>query len=497
MSDSDETVSYSEEEVDFQMDVDDEDVAEPNVTPNTALATILNESEELEKKSENDTVNNGSNSKGKQKMPRLRRMAPETNNNTSEETGLWKALAKIQNELSSLKRKSTGEEDQEREQEKSKKRAKISVTNTAAFDKPQSSKTFREGEIPQSSSNTKKQLSSANRKHSVPASKKNQLSTEQTNKQLSSVQSQPTATVSNSDVEADSDQNDDELDLDVGQSGDDPLLDEQAELQAIDNASSEEEEEDGILDEMATAIDIRNDDEFPGLPLPVKWAKKVNEAWKTKVSKATLNILMRKYPTPSNLTEMKVPRMNKEIWRLIGKWQRKSDLSLSATQRYLMKAATTVLKLIDYIPNNPSSEKQVAMQTAADIITMMGRVNQELVSKRKTMVRPCLKGDFKTLSTSTKVTENLFGDNLTQDIKDVQVKRKIENANTYGAFGSYQNRRGGYRGYRGNNNYYGTSNQSNSFLWRGRSRGRNYQYQQRAPHYQNQNQGSRDHTKKN
>ena len=101
--------------------------------------------------------------------------------------------------------------------------------------------------------------------------------------------------VQNSDVEDDSDQNDEEMEieLDAAQSGNDPLLQEQAALQAIDNASSEEDEEDGILDEMATAIDIRNDDEFPGLPLPAKWAKKVNEAWKTKVSKATLNVLMR------------------------------------------------------------------------------------------------------------------------------------------------------------------------------------------------------------
>ena len=489
---SDETVSYSEEEVvDFEMDVDPEPT-------DVAMATILEESEELEKKSENNNMGNGSQSsgKGKQKMPRLRiNMVPETKTN---EADLWKALEKIQNDLVTLRKRNREEDQGDNENHK---RAKISTaTDSKAFDRPQSSKTFRENELPRNSnSSSKKQLSSATVKHSGTAIKKNQLSSEKSTQQLSSVQKQPHAVLQNqSDIEEADSNDDEELTLEVGNLGNDPLLQEQAALQAIDEASSDDDEEDGILDEMATAIDIRGDDEFPGAPLALTWAEKINLAWKTKVSKATLNLLSRKYPTPSNLTEMKVPRMNKEIWRLIGKWQRKSDLSLSATQRYLMKAATAVLKLQDYIPNNPRSVKQVAMQTAADVITMMGRVNQEIVGKRKTMVRPCLKGDFKTLSTSTEVTENLFGDNLTQDIKDVQVKRKLENANSYGTYGrqygSYQNRRGGYRS---NNSWYGSGHQnsSSSFLWRGRSRGRNYQ--QRAPHYQSQNNGPRDHLKKN
>ena len=256
---------------------------------------------------------------------------------------------------------------------------------------------------------------------------------------------------------------------------------------------SSEDENDNIFDDMVDSIDIQGEDDLPGEPLPQTWADKVNLAWKTKLAKGVFNVLLQKYKTPSNLTEFKVPKMNSEMWRLIGKWQRKADLSLSGSQRSLMKAATAVLKLHDYFVDMPRSTRQVAMQTVADITSLLGKVNRDITLKRKTMIRPALKGDFKTLSTSTTATENLFGDNLTQAIKDIQVKRKIEDPSSLSTSSrySYYNR----RGQRGGSRYYGNSNNySGNFLWRGRGRGR---YHHRASHHhqshQHQQSGQKKH----
>ena len=139
------------------------------------------------------------------------------------------------------------------------------------------------------------------------------------------------------------------------------------------------------------------------------------------------------------------------------------------------------------------STRQVAMQTVADITSLLGKVNRDITLKRKTMIRPALKGDFKTLSTSTTATENLFGDNLTQAIKDIQVKRKIEDPSSLSTSSRYShyNR----RGQRGGSRYYGNSNNySGNFLWRGRGRGR---YHHRASHHhqshQHQQSGQKKH----
>ena len=69
---------------------------------------------------------------------------------------------------------------------------------------------------------------------------------------------------------------------------------------------------------------------------------------------------------------------------------------------------------------------------------------------------------FELLDTTTKETEeNLFGDNLTQDIKDVNIRRKI--GNDYG-----HNRRREYRNnYRSNNYRSNNSYNNDSFFRRG------------------------------
>ena len=156
---------------------------------------------------------------------------------------------------------------------------------------------------------------------------------------------------------------------------------------------------------------------------------------------------------------------------------------MSASQRALVKAVTAVLKMHDYFSNQPRSTRQIAMQTTADIISLLGKVNRDITQKRKVAARPCLQGDYKNLSTSTSVTDNLFGDNMTQDIKDINTIRRI-GVGSYRGYAGRRNARGGFRGgYRGNssNNY-----ETGNFLWRGRGRGRlQYRASQNNYHHQN------------
>ena len=119
--------------------------------------------------------------------------------------------------------------------------------------------------------------------------------------------------------------------------------------------------------------------------------------------------------------------MNLEIWRLISRWQKRSDLLMGQSQKLLLKVVAAVLRLTNLCESLADKQcKKVALQTTIDIVTLCGRVNGEISQRRKTAVKPCLKQEFKVLATSTKVSDKLFGDNITQDIKDVQVKKKIE-----------------------------------------------------------------------
>ncbi len=237
--------------------------------------------------------------------------------------------------------------------------------------------------------------------------------------------------------------------------------------------------------DLVDAIQIRGEEELPGPALLATWADKINLAWKTKIAKNVQTVLLAKYPLPENLTELKIPRMNDEMWNMLNKWQRKSDLTMANTQRAITKGVAAVLKLYDYMTELPRSTRQVALQTVTDIVSMLGMVNRELVFKRKVSVRPSLKPEYKTLSSSTKATStNLFGDNLTQDIKDTQVKRKIGTGDNSSWFKQFDQNR--YHGSR-RSSFRGSSSSHGSFLVRGRGRARPY----RASHSRGQSRGHR------
>ena len=272
----------------------------------------------------------------------------------------------------------------------------------------------------------------------------------------------------------------DETDRDFG--------DEDIEDEIDPNEGQIHDNDDDDFQELVNAIDVAGEDEEPGVPLLETWAAKINLAWTTKMSKTNMTTVQGRYLVPSNLTDLKVPKMNHELWRMINKWQKKSDLVMGYTQKLLIKSVAAVLRLNNlcetHIPDR--GNRIAAMRTTVDIVSMLGKVNTDIAQKRKATIRPNLKGDFKTLSSSTKVTDQLFGDNLTQDIKDIQVKRKIEenHFSNYTNRGYYnQNRRFTRGNYRGNYN-----NNGSSFLWRGRGRSRPPYYRAQGPYQQGQHQ---------
>ena len=320
-----------------------------------------------------------------------------------------------------------------------------------------------------------KQLSSASNKLS-PIKNSQQLSTAKL-KQVSPAK-KPT----------EPDSSEEEIELHA--ENDNDLLAQEVNEENMEGESSEDEgQDDNIFDDIVGAINIGGDDELlSGEPVPTSWAEKLNTAWQTKIPKASLTTIQQKYKTPSNLTSFRVPKMNKDIWDLCTKWHKKADLTMSASQRALVKATTAVLKLNDYLSNQERSVRHIGMQTTADIVSLLGKVNRELSLRRKHATRPVLKGDYKKLANSTSVTENLFGDNITQDIKDINTKRRIgEQSNRSRNYGSYNYRGGGYNrgGYRGANN---NNNYDNHFLWNRRGRGRQHRASHTTTSYNNHHQ---------
>lgn len=460
---SDETSSYSEEEV---MEVDDG--GDEN---ELAIETILEENERLE---EEENAFLETKRKGKQKAPKSPSSSPDIN------VQMWKELKRLKQQMNSLKRPRENDVSSNAKGESSAKKNKmdIDVATRPAFHHPGSSKDTNERQL---SSAKPKQLSSATSSQLRSVIKGKQLSSSAQSSQLSSATSKPKTVVKSL-----ASQNDDN-ELDIHEEDvEDPLRIEAEEIQRtgndnddVDDVSSDEdiddieEEGENIFADLVKAVTIEGDKEKPGPPVDDDWAEKINSAWKTKMNKLSHTHMLQKYKIASNLNALKVPSVNKEIWKPLSKWQKKADLNMTSCQRSLISAVSAVMKLSDYIGSLPRATRQIAMQTAADIVSLLGKVNRELMTRRKISARSVLVGDYKTLATTTEVSEeNLFGDNLTQDIKDVNIRRKIADPNAYTYRGSdrrhWRSHRGAY-----NNNYNNYGN-GNSFLWRGRGRSRPY-----------------------
>ena len=467
---SDETVSYSEEEI---MDVDDTN----NNENEQAIDAMLEENERLE---EQENAFLTAKRSGKQKASKSSSPVPGTPDMNVE---MWRELKRLQSELNSLKRPRESDVCSNKKGESSTKRKKseISVNNDVAFARQGSSmevdfKIEGEGSKTQLSSAKFKQLSSANSKQ-LSSAKLSQLRSANT-PQLSSAKSSQLSSA-NSTKTLPVPEQDEIVAIHDTADNDDPLRVETEEIQRgedqedDDGLSSDDEvemEEDGqgLFADLVEGVNIEGDDDRPGPPLTQIWADKINLAWKTKINKVAYTHLLQKYKTASNLTACKVPSVNKSIWKPLNKWQKKADLNMTSCQRSLIAVVSAVLKTHDYFNTLPRATRQVAMQTTADIVSLLGKVNRELMTRRKMSARSVLVGDYKSLATTTEVTDdNLFGDNLTQDIKDVNLRRKMVDPHAYRPYRRdwRSNNRGAF------NNSYNNYN-SGSFLWRGRGRGR-------------------------
>ena len=117
--------------------------------------------------------------------------------------------------------------------------------------------------------------------------------------------------------------------------------------------------------------------------------------------------------------------MNPELWKLFNNYLRKRDLQMSGVQKTLTKVAAATLKLNELCVTR-KCDRKTSLQITADIIAMLGHANHDLSLKRGSFVRSLLKSEYKSLcSSSRKVTEWLFGDNVPQEINNITLTNKV------------------------------------------------------------------------
>ena len=186
-------------------------------------------------------------------------------------------------------------------------------------------------------------------------------------------------------------------------------------------------EHEAFLDNIDSALMPQNQQ---GPPIFAQLAKIVNGKFTTTFDLATRKESVGKYPPPSNCASLQTPKVNPEIWNRLGANARKNDMTFSALQDTLVKATAAITVTANDIlsarkQNSPPDLKK-SIANLIDAVVLLGHVNIELTFKGRDALRPNLSNEFKqACSRVVKPTTLLFGDNLPEVLKQLQVTTKI------------------------------------------------------------------------
>ena len=133
-----------------------------------------------------------------------------------------------------------------------------------------------------------------------------------------------------------------------------------------------------------------------------------------------LKQLISKYDRPQNCEKLVVPKVNQQMWR-----QKLTDLLFSHIQELVVKVSVAVTKCIDQLlkANDKSSpDLRQTVGSLADAVALLGHCHYEMSMTRRLMLKPALNKEVADVlcSSQTLVTSNLFGDDLSQQLKDIQ-----------------------------------------------------------------------------
>ena len=85
-------------------------------------------------------------------------------------------------------------------------------------------------------------------------------------------------------------------------------------------------------------------DEPTGTDIPSSFASYVEGCTKKKIKKEDLEVYRQRYTLQKNCPFLKVPSMDKEVWRCMSRDQKHSDVLLQAAQAKIGKAITATVR---------------------------------------------------------------------------------------------------------------------------------------------------------
>lgn len=190
-------------------------------------------------------------------------------------------------------------------------------------------------------------------------------------------------------------------------------------------------------------------------------AESINSIFREGLSEESLQSISKDISRPGNCPALCTVRVNDLIWKIISPQAQSRDRSFQNVQTHLVKGSTLLAQMLEHINGmNEGEDRTKLLQMGLDSLALLGHTNRQLINRRRETLRPEIQHDYGHLcSSSVPFTDKLFGDNVSQNVKDIQDIKRVERVITrkwrgrpqpypsYPSRGRGQYQYGGFSGY--------------------------------------------------
>ena len=183
---------------------------------------------------------------------------------------------------------------------------------------------------------------------------------------------------------------------------------------------------DDLLGDYSQALHL---DDKVGDEMQTPLANLLTNMLSKKLDEAALNKKADLYPRPANVPEIVTPAINTEIWGQLQQQTRSRDIKFQKAQGSNVKGLSALARLANTLLEAKNKKTSVpvpdCLKLGLDAFALFSNGNQEMNHRRKESIKPDLNIKFKALAKNNPVTDKLFGDDLSQQVKDINETAKM------------------------------------------------------------------------
>ena len=186
------------------------------------------------------------------------------------------------------------------------------------------------------------------------------------------------------------------------------------------------------------------EDEAVGLPISEANASYVEDCCKKRILSSELARFKEAFKRPENCPALSVPTINPNLWAQVPKESKEHDKRLQNAQSFLAKGLTGVVQIKETLLHfncHPDQFSLLFPKLFAELdscVALLGNAFLESSYHQRDLLKPAINPRFQSLCGSkTPITNFLFGDNVLESAKSIQLSQKMTR-NVASGRGSFQ-----------------------------------------------------------